>query len=104
MPNDETLAKLQERVGNGMQWLSDHDPTGTFYAWFQVGLTPRSRIPKWEHGDVDEAQLRQEWTDWFKAKQTYDGLERRLAALEERAPNQGLPWALPWVPASAVRR
>lgn len=100
---DVELAALQERVGNGLQWLSDHDPTGAYYAWFQVGLTPASRIPKLE-GREDEAIVRTEWSAWYKAKQTYDRLDRQLAALEARAPNQGLPWALPWVPPSAVRR
>lgn len=105
--SDETpdeVAKLQERVGNGLQWLSDNDPTGAFYAWFQTGLTPVSRIPKWEELPADEQErLRGEWAAWYKAKQTYDQLDRRLAALEERglAP---LPWALPWVPQTAVRR
>jgi len=92
------VTALAERVGNGLAWLADHDPTGRFYAWWQVGFTPLSRLPA--HEATPEVVA--EWVAWYKAKVVYDRLDRQLAKEEARG-TVPLPWALPWVPGSAVR-
>jgi len=95
----EEVAVLQKRVGDGLTWLSDNDPFGNFYAWWQVGLTPSSRLPAHE-GTPDVVER---FREWFKNKVLFDHLDKKLAIAEQRG-QAPLPWALPWVPAREVRR
>lgn len=85
-----TQAELEERVGNGITWLAAHDPKGNFYAWWQAGLTPLSKLPN----QTDEVKAA--WVEWYKAKTTFDRLDRQLAAIEARSPSPTLPWAIGW--------
>lgn len=80
MTPDE-LNALGVRVGNGTQWLADHDPGGRFHTWWQAGLTPLSPLPAQEA----TPEIRAEWTDYFRRRQLWEQLERRLSAAEQRA-------------------
>lgn len=96
-PTPEDMDRLAERVGNGLTWLSEHDPKGNLYAWFQAGLTPASVMPS------QSAEVREAYAEWYRAKLIYDKLEDRLSKLEGRG-YKGLTWPIGWVPAGAVRR
>lgn len=96
-PTPEGMDRLAERVGNGMAWLSEHDPKGNFYAWFQAGLTPASVMPAQDDG------TKEAYTEWYRAKLVYDRLETQLSRLENRG-YKGLTWPIGWKPASEVRR
>jgi hypothetical protein len=98
MMTAEEVKALEVRVGNGIEWLSEHDPHGRFYAWWQAGLTPISPLPAHEA----TPEVREQWQAWYAAKVTFDKLDRRLAVIEERHP-QLLSWPAGWKPASAVR-
>lgn len=96
-PTHEEMDQLAERVGNGIEWLSEHDPKGNFYAWFQAGLTPASVMPA-----QTDPTLKERWTEWYRAKLVYDKLEAKLSRLEGRG-YRGLTWPVGWKPASEVR-
>jgi hypothetical protein len=87
------IEALSVRVGNGLSWLAEHDPHGSFYAWWQAGLTPQSRLPAHEA----TPEVVEQWREWYNAKLVWDKLDRALAAEEDRG-HAPLPWALPWVP------
>ena len=97
MTPDE-ISALQTRVGNGLEWLSSHDPHGSFYAWWQAGLTPLSLLPAHEA----TPEVREQWVAWYNAKLVWDKLDKKLAYEEDRG-HAPLPWGLPWVPERAVR-
>jgi hypothetical protein len=97
MSPDEVVA-LEKRVANGISWLSEHDPVGAFYAWWQAGLTPLSLLPAHEA----TPEVRVQWTAWYNAKLVYDKLDKKLAYAEERG-YRPLAWPIGWTPAKAVR-
>lgn len=41
----EQLDRLAERVGNGITWLTEHDPTGAYHLWFTGRILPSSPKP-----------------------------------------------------------
>ena len=36
---------IAERVEKGINWLTEHDPTGAFHLWFTSKITPYSPMP-----------------------------------------------------------
>ena len=77
MPDPTALERLQQRVGDGIVWLDEHDPKGVYHLWFEAGLTPASRLP-------DDAR-REEFKAYYPARTTFERLDRELARLEQRA-------------------
>lgn len=90
------LDALKERVGNGIEWLAEHDPHGSFYAWWQAGLTPLSPLNAAATPEVKEA-----WVAWYGAMLTFRKLDQKLAYYEQRGFTS--PWPIGWKPAQGVR-
>lgn len=93
------LEIVAERVDNGIAWLSSHDPRGRFYAWWQAGLTPLSRLPAHEA----TPEVAEEWKAWYNAKNTWDRLYRRLEQLSDEDLTKPTLWPIGWVPTGTVR-
>lgn len=75
------LEALQIRVGNGIEWLVQHDPSGAFHFWFEAGLTPLSPMPAHDGADDD---TRERWRAYYNARVIYERLEAELMALEAK--------------------
>lgn len=90
MTADEIVA-LELRVAAGITWLSEHDPKGAFYAWWQAGLTPLSPLPAHEA----TPEVREWFKAWYDAKLIWDKLDKKLAVVEERHKGM-LPWQVGW--------
>jgi len=73
------LLKLQEKVGKGITWLTEHDPTGAFYLWFQSGILPDA-MPA-QSAEVKEAYraYRSAMAYWKSLEQLLDKREREAA-------------------------
>lgn len=69
-------ASLEERVGNGMVWLTDHDPTGRFHLWFTARILPGTPMPTQTEQSVED------YRTYYKARQQW---ERLFAAMEAQA-------------------
>lgn len=39
------VEKLQERVANGITWLTEHDPLGVFHLWYVARIDPAGPFP-----------------------------------------------------------
>lgn len=71
------LEALQRRVGNGIDWLTEHDLSGAFHLWFEAGLTRISPMP------AQDEDRRAAWQAYYAARVTFERLERECAALEK---------------------
>lgn len=74
MTEPTSLEKLQQRVGDGIVWLDEHDPKGVYHLWFEAGLTPASRLP--------EDARREEYRAYYPARLTFERLDRELAKVD----------------------
>lgn len=90
------LAKLQQRVHDGIIWLVEHDPDSVFHLWFTAGLTPLSPMPAHPDGDV-----RERWTEYHRARVTFERLDAECARLEGRPTYTG---PIEWQPPKAQRQ
>lgn len=79
MTPDE-VAALEIRVANGITWLDQHDPKGSFHVWWQAGLTPATPLPAHEA----TPEIRAAWIDYYGRRRLWEQLERKLAAAEQR--------------------
>lgn len=93
--SSEELAKLQARVEAGIRWLDENDPKSIFHLWFTAGLTPISPLPAHPEGDVKER-----WTEYYKARRTFERLDAECARLEARERTQ--VGKVDWIPGPLV--
>lgn len=75
---NQAAAPVEDLVANverGAKWLGEHDPDGSNYLWWKMGMTPLSPMP-----GQSEAR-RQEFIVWYRAyerwRSLYSELERR---------------------------
>lgn len=73
------LVELYGRVENGIRWLIEHDPSGSFDTWFRAGLTALSPMP------AQDAARRDEWRAYHSARTTFETLWRKMVRLEKAA-------------------
>lgn len=73
------LEKLQERVANGIEWLTAHDPTGAFHLWFSAKILPGTRKP----AQPPEREI--EYAAYYKARQQWEVM---FAAMERQEARQ----------------
>lgn len=71
------LLALVERIENGIRWLSEHDPTGSFHLWFESGILPVTPLPA-----QDEVR-REEWKAYFKNRTVFERLWREMESREK---------------------
>lgn len=76
-PEDQ-LAALTTRYLNGIAWIQEHDPDGSFYVWIKSGLTPASRMP------AQTPERQEAWALFYKNFRLWEALDVRLAGLEQQ--------------------
>lgn len=67
---------LEERVANGIRWLTEHDPVGAFHFWFKAGLLPSSPMPR------QTEEVIEQWKAYYSARVKWEQLFKRLERLE----------------------
>lgn len=77
------LVVLYDRVVNGIRWLAEHDPDGSFHVWFESGIRPTSPMPGQEEG------RRPDYKAYFDARNTWNRLYRRLEQKEREEAASG---------------
>ena len=97
--DDAEVAALEIRVGNGLQWLADHDPGSRFHCWWQAGFTPATPLPAHE----GTPEVKADWVAYYKARQVFERLDRKLEAYEREGLSKTIPVAVKWAPAGSVR-
>lgn len=84
---EATLEQLQQRVANGIRWLSEHDPSGAFHAWYCAGLTPTSVMP------AQDAETRAAYREYYGQRVIFDRLDRELGRVDPAwTPVEPFPW------------
>lgn len=73
------LEALQVRIGNGIAWLTEHDPTGAFHLWYEAGLTRLSPMPAQDEG------RRAEWRAYYDARVTFERLWQEMETMEAQS-------------------
>lgn len=96
---DEEVRALEVRYGNGLQWLADHDPGSRFHCWWQAGFTPATPLPAHE----STPEVAEAWKAYYKARVTFEKLDRMLTAHEVAGRSGAIPQAIKWMPAGSVR-
>lgn len=76
------MEALQERIAKGIEWLTEHDPTGAFHLWFGAGIQPFSPMP----GQAEER--RGEYQRYHKNRSVFERLWREM---ENREKVEGSP-------------
>jgi hypothetical protein len=105
----EEVDELEVRVGNGTQWLAGvatvslglphHDPGSRFHCWWQAGFTPATPLPAHE----GTPEVKANWITYYKARQVWERLCRKLDVYERAGLSRTLPTAIDWKPESGVR-
>lgn len=72
----EVLVKLEERVANGMKWLTDHDQHGRFHLWFTARILPGATAPAQTPEDMEAYRV------YYRARQQWERLWSEMVRLE----------------------
>lgn len=68
---------LEQRVAKGIEWLTEHDPSGSFHLWFTWRLTPRSPMP------AQSEDRRAEWTHYYRQRAIWEQLDAECRRLDK---------------------
>lgn len=84
---DEEVAKLQQRVANGIEWLSEHDPDGRFHLWFEAKIR--------HAGPAQPAEVAAAYAEYVRRRETWERLSDALGKVDpgwrETPVTPGLP-------------
>lgn len=72
----EDVDKLRERVATGIEWLTEHDPDGSFHFWFTAGLTPLSPMP------AQKEERREPWREYHKQRTRWERMSSDLERVD----------------------
>jgi hypothetical protein len=75
--NDDIDA-LGERVARGMDWLTEHDPDGSYHHWFEAGLIPLSPMP------AQSPERIAAWRDYYRQRVRWERMWKDLERLERK--------------------
>lgn len=78
MASELTFEELSERVGRGMTWLAEHDPSGAFHIWFTSGLTASTPLP------AQDADRREAWQRYYRQRVIWEQLDEQYRTMEAR--------------------
>ena len=80
------MTALEDRVAKGIEWLTEHDPTGGFHLWFVARILPGTPMP----AQTPERQA--EYRMYYKARQQWEALYAAMVRAEKAAgENETLP-------------
>ena len=74
----DELDRLAERVGNGITWLTEHDPTGVYYLWFAGRILPSSPKP------ASKPELVEGYRAYYPARVAFEQLWAAMTRQEEK--------------------
>lgn len=72
----DEVQQLRERVGNGITWLSENDPDGSFHHWFKAGLSPMSPMP------AQPPERVAAWREYHRQRTRWEAMSRDLARVD----------------------
>lgn len=91
------IEQLQQRVGKGIDWLREADPSGAFHLWFTAGILPTTPMP------AQDDETRQRYAEYFRHRSTWERLSDGLGRLDPKwAPTQ--PHDIAWKGGTNGRR
>ena len=73
------IEDLAERVARGMNWLSEHDPDGSYHHWFGAGLLPMSPMP------AQSPERIAAWKEYHRQRTRWERMFADLERLERKA-------------------
>ncbi len=74
------MAAIEERIVNGIHWLTEHDPTGGLHFLYESGLRAHSRMPNRE-GDPEALEA---WRSYATNRDRFEQLWRTMTILERK--------------------
>ena len=72
----DQIEELRERVEKGINWLTEHDPDGSFHVWFSAGLTGLSPMP------AQQDHRREAWREYHRQRERWERMSRDLERVD----------------------